>query len=224
MIGCRMSQDRRPIDRAETDRVRAVWEREAAAYDRMMPRAERLFFAGGREWVCSRASGDVLEIAIGTGRNLPFYPSGVRLTGVDVSPATLALARRRASELGTAAELREGDAQQLPFADATFDTAVCTLALCTVPDDGRAVAEVARVLRPGGRFLLLEHVGSPLAAVRALEWVIEALTFWHERDHMTREPLRHLRAQGFQVEELERRKLGVVELVAARRRSEGPPG
>jgi ubiquinone/menaquinone biosynthesis C-methylase UbiE len=209
--------DRTPIDREETDRVRAVWEREAAAYDRMMPRMERLFFAGGREWVCSRATGEVLEIAIGTGRNLLFYPPGVRLTGIDVSPATLAVARRRSDELGVGATLLEGDAQDLPFPDGSFDTAVCTLALCTVPDDARAVGEVARVLRPGGRFVLLEHVGSPLAPVRAVEWLIEALTFWHERDHMTREPLSHLATHGFQVEELERSKLGIVERVAARR-------
>ena len=86
-----------------------------------------------------------------------------------------------------------------------------------MPDDARVVGEVARVLRPGGRFLLLEHVGSPLAPIRAVEWVVEVLTFWHERDHMTREPLTNLRAHGFQIEELERSKLGVVERVAARR-------
>jgi ubiquinone/menaquinone biosynthesis C-methylase UbiE len=220
MIAVPMGQtggDRAPIDQEETARVRAVWEREADAYDRMMPRVERLFFGGGREWVCSRAAGDVLEIAIGTGRNLLFYPPGVRLTGLDVSPATLGVARRRSEQLGVGATLLEGDAQDLPFPDGSFDTAVCTLALCTVPDDARAVGEVARVLRPGGRFLLLEHVGSPLAPVRAVEWLIQALTFWHERDHMTREPLIHLRAQGFHVEELERSKLGVVERVAARR-------
>jgi ubiquinone/menaquinone biosynthesis C-methylase UbiE len=220
MLGQGMGQvsgDRDPIDDEETARVRAVWEREADAYDRMMPRVERLFFAGGRDWVCSRAAGDVLEIAIGTGRNLPFYPPDVRLTGLDVSPATLAVARRRSQQLGVGATLLEGDAQDLPFPDGSFDTAVCTLALCTVPDDARVVGEVARVLRPGGRFLLLEHVGSPLAPVRAVEWVVEVLTFWHERDHMTREPLTNLRAHGFQIEELERSKLGVVERVAARR-------
>lgn len=211
------SGDRDPIDHEETARVRAVWERDADAYDRMMPRMEQLFFGGGREWVCSRAAGDVLEIAIGTGRNLRLYPPDVRLTGIDVSPAMLAVARRKAQQLGVGATLLEGDAQDLPFPDGTFDTAVCTLALCTVPDDARVVGEVARVLRPGGRFLLLEHVGSPLAPVRAVEWVIEVLTFWHERDHMTREPLTHLLAHGFQIEELERSKLGVVERVAARR-------
>lgn len=220
MIALRMGQrggGRTPIDHEETARVRAVWDRDPAAYDRMMPRVERLLFADGREWVCARATGDVLEIAIGTGRNLLFYPPGVRLTGIDVSPATLAVARRRAEQLGVEATLLEGDAQELPFPDGSFDTAVCTLALCTVPDDARAVGEVARVLRPGGRFVLLEHVGSPLLPVRAVEWLLEALTFWHERDHMTREPLTHLRTHGFRIEELQRSKLGVVERVAARR-------
>ena len=72
----------------------------------------------------------------------------------------LDIARRRAGELGRPVELRLGDAQALEFEDATFDTVVCTLSLCTIPDDRAAVAEVRRVLRPGGRFVLLEHVRS----------------------------------------------------------------
>ena len=76
------------VDR-ETERVRRIWEKIARDYDRSMSFVERLLFAGGREWVCSQAEGDVLEIAVGTGRNLPFYPRAVRLTGVDFSPAML---------------------------------------------------------------------------------------------------------------------------------------
>ncbi len=90
--------------------------------------------------------------------NFPFYPQGVRLSGIDLSPAMLEIARKRAEELGVDADLGEGDAQQLPFADASFDTVVCTLSLCTIPDDRRAIAEMKRVLRPGGRLLLLDHV------------------------------------------------------------------
>lgn len=178
---------------------------------------ERLLFAGGREWVCSQAEGDVLEIAVGTGRNLPFYPRGVRLTGVDFSPAMLEIARSRAGEAGIDVELREGDAQALDFADASFDTVVCTLSLCSIPDDRRAVAEVKRVLRPGGRYLLMEHVRSPVLAVRVGEHVVNWFSVRFQGDHMLREPLEHLRAFGFLVERLERRKLGLVELVAARK-------
>ena len=122
-------------------------------------------FSGGREWVCARAEGEVLEIAVGTGRNLPHYPDDVRLTGIDSVPAMLDVARRRAVELGRPVDSRLGDGQALEFEDATFDTVVCTLSLCTIPDDRAAVAEVRRVLRPSGRFVLLEHVRSPFCVV-----------------------------------------------------------
>ena len=97
----------------ESERVRRIWERLAPRYDRMVRGPERLLFEGGREWVCSRARGDVLEISIGTGRNLPFYGPDVRLTGIDVSAAMLGFARRRAEGLGRAADLRVDDAQAL---------------------------------------------------------------------------------------------------------------
>ena len=177
---------------------------------------ERFLFGDGREWVCSQAEGEVLEIAVGTGRNLPFYPPGVRLTAIEFSPSMLAIARQRAQEQGFDVDLREGDAQALEFPDRSFDSVVCTLALCSIPDDRQAVAEARRVLRPGGRFLLLEHVRSPLLVVRGLERFIGWFTLRLQGDHMVREPLESLEAEGFVIERLERSKLGVVERVAAR--------
>src|ERR671936_1020571 len=85
---------------AETERVRRVWARMAPKYDGSMALFEKLLFAGGRQWACSQAEGDVLEIGIGTGRNLEHYPSEIRLTGVDLSEQMLELARGRARELG----------------------------------------------------------------------------------------------------------------------------
>ena len=133
----------------------------------------------------------------------------------EFTPAMLEIARRRQSELGREAKLREGDAQQLEFPDESFDTVVCTLGLCTIPDDRAAVREVRRVLRPAGRFLLLEHVRSPSRAVRAVQRLLDPLFVRFEGDHIVREPLEHLRAEGFAVERLERSKLGIVERVAA---------
>src|SRR6266542_4358971 len=184
----------------ETERVLRLYEKEAHKYDREMNFFDRLLFAGGREWVCSQAQGEVLEIGLGTGRNLPYYRADVRLTGIELSPAMLEIARTRARELGREVDLRVGDAQALDFPDESFDTVVCTLSLCTIPDDRAAVTEVKRVLRPGGRFLLLEHVRSPLLPIRVAERLLEPLMLRFEADHLLREPLDHLHAEGFEIE------------------------
>ena len=202
---------------SETERVRGIYDKMADRYDGMIRLSERLFMGDGRRWVCSQARGDVLEIAVGTGRNLPFYPQEVRLTGVDLSPAMLAVARQRAQKLGRAVDLRVGNAQALDFPDASFDTVVCTLSLCTIPDDRRAVAEAMRVLRSGGRLLLLEHVRSPIAAVRTLQRLLEPLfvRFW--ADHLLRDPLDYLASEGLELERVERSAWGIVERLSVRK-------
>jgi ubiquinone/menaquinone biosynthesis C-methylase UbiE len=199
----------------ETDRVRRLQDKAAPKYDRTMGRWEKVLFGGGREWVCSQARGDVLEIAVGTGRNLPHYPTDVRLTAVELSPKMLEIARKRAADLGREVDLRLGDAEALPVPDSSFDTVVCTFALCTIPDERQAVAEAHRVLRPGGRFVLIEHVRSPVRVVRTVERAIEPLTVRLEGDHLTREPLDHLEPVGFKVEQIKRSKWGIVERVSA---------
>jgi SAM-dependent methyltransferase len=189
----------------------------AAGYDRSIAVFERFLFGGGREWVCSRATGTTLEIAIGTGLNLPLYPRDVRLVGIELSPEMLKLARERAVALSRQVDLYEGDAERLPYPDAAFDSVVITLALCSIPDDAAAVREAHRVLRPGGRLLLLEHVASPKRWVWGGQWLLDHLTVRLEGDHLIREPVVHLRSAGFEIEELERLKLGIVERVAARK-------
>jgi ubiquinone/menaquinone biosynthesis C-methylase UbiE len=201
----------------ETERLKRHWEREAPTYDRRMGFFEGVLFGDGREWVCSRASGEVLEVAVGTGRNFTFYPQGVRLSGIDLSPAMLEIAHQRAEELGVDADLREGDAQQLPFADASFDTVVCTLSLCNIPDDRRAIAEMKRALRPGGRLLLLDHVRASSKVWLAVQRMLEPLPRRFSCEHLLRRPLEHVLAEGFEVEQRERSKAGMVERLSARK-------
>ncbi|PZR67461.1 MAG: SAM-dependent methyltransferase [Candidatus Dormiibacter spiritus] len=191
----------------------------APRYDKDIAFAERILFAGGREWVCAQAAGRVLEVAVGTGRNLPFYPPHLRLTGIELSPAMLEIGRRRGAELGIEVDLRAGDAQALDFDDESFDTVVITLALCSIPDDRKTVAEAWRVLRPDGLLLLLEHVRSPLLAVRVLQRIVDFFTVRFEGDHLLREPLEQLQVAGFVVDRLERSKLGIVERLAAHKPS-----
>ena len=195
----------------------AYWDKQAGRYDREMNFWDRHLFGDSRPWACGRAVGEVLEVAVGTGRNLPFYPEGTRLTGVDWSPAMLGIARRRAAGLGREADLRQGDAQALDFPDSSFDTVLCALGLCAIPDDRRAVTEMARVLRPGGRLLLVDHVAASAAALRAVQWLYERITIPLAGEHFRRRPLTYVRELGLEVEEAERFKLGIVERVCARK-------
>jgi ubiquinone/menaquinone biosynthesis C-methylase UbiE len=201
-------------------RLRRHWDKHARTYDKQMAFWERRLFGDGRHWVCAQASGEVLEVAIGTGRNLPFYPEGIRLTGVDFSAAMLELARRQADQLGRQVDLRLGDAQALDLADASFDTVVCTLSLCAIPDERRAVAEMRRVLRPGGRLLLLDHVAAAPRPARAIQWLLERATIPLGGEHLRRRPLRQVQVEGFQIERRERSKLGIVERLVARKPAE----
>jgi ubiquinone/menaquinone biosynthesis C-methylase UbiE len=200
-----------------TARQRRVWDKGAPSYDRQIALLERIWFAGGREWLGARARDRVLEVAIGTGRNLAHYPADVTLTGVELSPAMLAIARRRAADLGRDVDLREGDAEHLPFADASFDTVVCALSLCTIPDPAAAIAEMKRVLVPGGRLLLLDHIRSTWPPVYGAQWLFERLTIRAAGEHFTRRQLPLVQAEGLEIEEVERRKAGTIERIAARK-------
>jgi ubiquinone/menaquinone biosynthesis C-methylase UbiE len=195
----------------------AYWDKQAGRYDRAMNFWDRHLFGDSRPWACRRAAGEVLEVAVGTGRNLPFYPDGTRLTGVDWSPGMLVIARQRAADLGREADLRPGDAQALDFPDESFDTVLCALGLCAIPDDRRAVAEMARVLRPGGRLLLIDHVAASASGLRAVQWLYERITIPLAGEHFRRRPLTYVRELGFEVEETERFSLGIVERVCARK-------
>jgi SAM-dependent methyltransferase len=191
----------------ETARIRRI-------YDRRRPGSSAAGSADLR-WLCSRAEGDTLEIGVGRGRTLPYYSRHVRLSGIELSPVSLAEAVRRAREIGMNAALVEGDAAALPYPDEHFDTVAFCFSLCTIPDDRRAVAEAVRVLRPGGRLLAVEHVRSPNLAIRALERLFDPIEVWRGGDHLLREPLDHVVAEGLEVERLERRLFGIVERLAA---------
>ena len=197
------------------DRQKRVWDKSAPGYDKQIAFFEKIQFGGGREWLGERAHGRVLEVAIGTGLNLPHYPADAAITGIELSPAMLAIARQRAAGLGRDVDLREGDAEHLPFDDASFDTVACTLSLCTIPSPEAAIAEMRRVLCPGGHLLLLDHIGSTWPPVYAAQWLVERITIRTAGEHFTRRQLPRVKAAGFQIVETERLLAGTVERIHA---------
>jgi ubiquinone/menaquinone biosynthesis C-methylase UbiE len=200
-----------------TARQRRVWDKSAPSYDKQIAFFEKIQFGGGREWLGERAHGRVLEVAIGTGLNLPHYPTDTTITAVELSPAMLAVARQRAADLGRDVDLREGDAEHLPFDGASFDTVVCALSLCTIPDPAAAIGEMRRVLVPGGRLLLLDHIASTWPPIHAAQWLLERLTIRAAGEHFTRRQLPLVQAAGFEIVETERLKAGTVERIFARK-------
>ncbi|MFI6325778.1 class I SAM-dependent methyltransferase [Nonomuraea sp. NPDC050556] len=198
-------------------RLRRFWDRQADSYDRKMAFAERRFFADTRPWLCGQAVGEVLEVAVGTGLNLAHYPAEVRLSGVEWSPAMLAVAQRRVTDLGMDVDLQQGDARKLPYPYGRFDTVVCTFALCGIPDERLALSEMARVLRPGGLLLLADHVASSSWGIRVLQALMDAFTVPMAGEHYRRRPLPVVRSMGFTVEKHERFKLGIIERFTARK-------
>lgn len=134
------------------------YDRLAPLYDLCNGPMELLGLRARRRRLLARARGRVLEAGVGTGRNLGYYPAGLELTGIDVSARMLARARRRAQQLPSQVELRQADVQTLPFAEASFDTVSAGCLFCSVADPVQGLRELARVLKPDGQLLLLEHV------------------------------------------------------------------
>src|SRR5713226_2623706 len=147
------------VGQSTNEHVDRAYRRLARIYDRQARVVERFLFGEAREWAIAHAVGDVLEIAVGTGLNLPHYPPDIKLVGIDLSEPMLAVAHKRAAhlELVDRVQLRQGDVQQLELPDACMDTVISTCALCTIPDPAAAAREAFRVLRPAGRMVLVEH-------------------------------------------------------------------
>ena len=201
----------------QRERWARYWDRSAPRTDASMQMLDRVLFHDSRAWVCGRAEGEVFEVAVGTGLNLPHYPAGTTVRGIDLSPAMIDLARARAAELGRPADLRVGDAEHLDLPDASVDSVVCTFALCGIPDHRRALAEMVRVLRPGGLLLLADHVASTWAPIRGAQWLTELASVRFMGEHFRRRPADLLPGLGLQVLESERFAAGIVERLVARK-------
>ncbi|MGY1989153.1 class I SAM-dependent methyltransferase [Mycolicibacterium fortuitum] len=205
-----------------TVRWNAYWNRKSRTYDRGMSFFDRYLFSDSRQWACSRATGTVLEVAVGTGLNFGLYADEVTLIGVDLSEAMLDIARKRAADLGRPVSLHRADAHHLPFEAETFDTVLCTLGLCAIPRHTLAIAEMSRVLRPGGKLILVDHIGSSWYAVRVAQRALEVFTVPLAGEHFLRRPLNDvLEVADLEFGDAQRFKLGLVERLVAQKAGTG---
>ena len=156
-----------------------VWESTfSAIYDPLLWVGERAGMAQRRSALLSQATGRVLELGAGTGLNLPHYSDNLEeLVLTEPSPPMVGRLERRAKKAGTPSSVVVADAERLPFKADSFDTVVSTLVLCTVDDPQQAINEIARVLRPGGKLLFLEHVRSD--SRRLARWQDRLHRPWH---------------------------------------------
>jgi len=188
----------------------SLWGRMfAAGYDTFMARSEKAGLRAHRQALLARVKGRVLEIGGGTGANLPFYGSGVE--ELVITEPEEPMARRLERKLGDyslPARVVRAPAEELPFEDGSFDFAVSTLVLCTVDDPARALAEIHRLLKPGGQLLFVEHVRSD--EPRLARWQDRLNGLQLRVGHgcnCNRRTLESIKAAGFSIPQLDHEKL-----------------
>ncbi|MCH8030118.1 MAG: methyltransferase domain-containing protein [Candidatus Dadabacteria bacterium] len=206
--------------------IREKYNEAAPTFNRWLWLSERLFLNKLRKKLVSQARGKVLEVAVGTGTNLPLYPPGCDVIGIDLSEGMIVEAKKLCANLGLNVTLLQMDAERLEFEDESFDTVLTTLSLCTIPDPVKALAEMKRVLRPGGRILLFEHVVSGNTFLHILQDIFTPLSRRKLGCNLNRDTVGNLAKAGLIVESTESRGAGIFRLIrcsAAHRGGEPAP-
>ncbi|MDR6226851.1 class I SAM-dependent methyltransferase [Desmospora profundinema] len=195
----------------------------ATFYDMWMGPLERKAFGRIRKKLLVKARGKVLEIGSGTGLNFPHYRHAVTVTAVEPDPTMVRLSEQRAKNTPVPIQIITAGAEDLPFPDDSFDTVVGTLVLCTIPDPDKALREIRRVCRPGGRILFFEHVRvtHPILG-RIQDWLTPVWKRFCDGCHLNRHTLEQIERSGLHVIRVERYFQDIFLVIEAASQKKGP--
>ncbi|MNP23735.1 Demethylmenaquinone methyltransferase [compost metagenome] len=187
------------MNKVQTEKIKRRYNRVAPLFHKMDSKMMKTW----RSSLLSGLSGNILEVGIGTGANLPYYPSSVSLTGIDFSPSMLNYAKLRAEELGMKVDLIEMDAEHMDFADHTFDYVIATCVFCSVPDPIQGMKEMARVCKPEGQIRLLEHMRSDNPVVGKIMDLLNPITVRLSGANINRRTMENVEKAGLVIEQNE---------------------
>lgn len=202
---------------SRTEKIKQRYDRVAGWYDWLDQPMEKIMFSKWRETLVGEVSGKTLEVGVGTGKNIPYYPEDVDLTAIDFSENMLAQAKAKYRDDSRPITFLEMDVQDMSFEDHTFDTVVTACVFCSVPDPVKGLKEIRRVLKPGGCLRMLEHVRSSGEVAGKLMDLFNfiPLNIWGA--NINRQTVRNLKEAGFtdiQVTDLWR---DIVKLIEVRK-------
>ncbi|MDW7674878.1 MAG: class I SAM-dependent methyltransferase [Bacillota bacterium] len=194
-----------------TEIIKQRYNRTAFYYDWM----DRMINPELRKKALSYAKGRVLEVGVGTGMNLSFYPAGCEVTGIDFSPGMLAKARKKVPLADVPVVLEEMDAEAMSFPDDSFDTVVATCVFCSVPDPVKGLMEVRRVCKPEGQIILLEHVRSEHPVLGRLMDLLNPVSLHLVGSNINRRTLDNIESAQIKPIQIEDRLGKILKLIVA---------
>ena len=190
--------------------TRRRYQRLSLLYDFMEVLPERFYYPW-RQRLWSQVRGqNLLDAGVGTGKNMIFYPKGLNVTGVDLTPGMLKRARKRAANLKIDVDLQLGDVQALEFPDNYFDTVVATFVFCSVPDPVLGLREIHRIVKPNGQVLLLEHVRSCNAVLGKLMNLANSIVVRMTGANINRDTVENVRRSGLVIDHVENLGVGNI--------------
>lgn len=201
---------------ASTNSTRKRFDRMAFLYDLLEAPIERFRFSAWRSRLRSRISGErVLEVGVGTGKNLPYYPADVKISAIDFSPKMLAKARKKADQMDIPIELQEMDVQHLEFPDHFFDTIFATFVFCSVPDPVAGLRELRRVCKPDGGLILLEHMRPQRPVAGFVFDILNPIIVRMTGANINRKTMDNIRRAGWQIQVEERLSSDIIRWIEA---------